>query len=186
MGEDGGGSRNEGRVRKVAQTSALFIPPTTTFNLFPRSLVTRKRIAEDVGMNLNRLALARCEQLLVRATQLHIAVLRDETGARIIDCGVHVPGGLEAGIGLAEVCMAGLGRVDLVPGDRDLWSGPAVAVRTDQPVTGELPVAITAHGVGPQVLEDVRATGAEVIDGTCPIVTRSQRWARRATPAQRR
>jgi 4-hydroxy-3-methylbut-2-enyl diphosphate reductase len=25
----------------------------------------------------------------------------------------------------------------------------------------------------------VRATGAEVIDGTCPIVTRSQRWARK-------
>jgi len=29
------------------------------------------------------------------------------------------------------------------------------------------------------VLEEVRATGAEVIDGTCPIVTRSQRWARK-------
>jgi len=41
------------------------------------------------------------------------------------------------------------------------------------------PVAITAHGVGPQVLEKVEATGAEIIDGTCPIVTRSQRWARR-------
>ena len=40
-------------------------------------------------------------------------------------------------------------------------------------------MAITAHGVGPQVLDDVKATGAEVIDGTCPIVTRSQRWARR-------
>jgi 4-hydroxy-3-methylbut-2-enyl diphosphate reductase len=40
-------------------------------------------------------------------------------------------------------------------------------------------VAITAHGVGPEVLEEVRATGAEVIDGTCPIVTRSQRWARK-------
>lgn len=85
-------------------------------------------------MKLNKLALARCEQLVNRATELRIGVLRDETGARIIDCGVHVPGGLEAGIGLAEVCMAGLGRVDLVPGNGDLWTGPAVAVRTDQPV----------------------------------------------------
>lgn len=85
-------------------------------------------------MNLNQIALARCEQLVNRATQLHIAVLRDETGARIIDCGVHVPGGLEAGIGLAEVCMAGLGKVDLVPGNSELWTGPAVVVRTDQPV----------------------------------------------------
>ncbi|HVP04494.1 MAG TPA: 4-hydroxy-3-methylbut-2-enyl diphosphate reductase [Dehalococcoidia bacterium] len=48
-----------------------------------------------------------------------------------------------------------------------------------KPEDDSRPVAITAHGVGPQVLEDVKATGAEVIDGTCPIVTRSQRWARR-------
>ncbi|MEX0684140.1 MAG: 4-hydroxy-3-methylbut-2-enyl diphosphate reductase [Dehalococcoidia bacterium] len=41
------------------------------------------------------------------------------------------------------------------------------------------PVAITAHGVGPDVLNEVKDTGAEIIDGTCPIVTRSQRWARR-------
>jgi (E)-4-hydroxy-3-methyl-but-2-enyl pyrophosphate reductase len=52
-------------------------------------------------------------------------------------------------------------------------------VRLGQPEDASRPVAITAHGVGPQVLEDVHATGAEVIDGTCPIVTRSQRWARR-------
>ena len=42
-----------------------------------------------------------------------------------------------------------------------------------------LPVAITAHGVGPEVLEDARSRGNEVIDTTCPIVTRSQQWARR-------
>jgi len=55
----------------------------------------------------------------------------------------------------------------------------AKGVRTGKPETSSTPVAITAHGVGPQVLEEVRATGAEVIDGTCPIVTRSQRWAKR-------
>ena len=55
----------------------------------------------------------------------------------------------------------------------------AKGVRTGKPQDSSRPVAITAHGVGPQVLEEVRATGAEVIDGTCPIVTRSQRWAKR-------
>ena len=46
-----------------------------------------------------------------------------------------------------------------------------------------LPVAITAHGVGPEVLEDARSRGNEVIDTTCPIVTRSQRWAKKMTEA---
>lgn len=59
-----------------------------------------------------------------------------------------------------------------------------MGVRTDRrPEDDSQPVAITAHGVGPEVLEEVKATGAEVIDGTCPIVTRSQRWARKMADA---
>jgi 4-hydroxy-3-methylbut-2-enyl diphosphate reductase len=41
------------------------------------------------------------------------------------------------------------------------------------------PVAITAHGVGPTVLKEAHARGLDVVDTTCPIVTRSQRWARK-------
>lgn len=53
-------------------------------------------------------------------------------------------------------------------------------IRTNvKPKDASVPVAITAHGVGPEVLEEVKATGAEIIDGTCPIVTRSQRWAKK-------
>jgi 4-hydroxy-3-methylbut-2-enyl diphosphate reductase len=40
-------------------------------------------------------------------------------------------------------------------------------------------VAIGAHGVGPNVLEEVKAKGLEIIDTTCPIVARSQRWAKK-------
>lgn len=55
-----------------------------------------------------------------------------------------------------------------------------MGVRTNvKPADDEHPVAITAHGVGPQVIDEVKKTGAEIIDGTCPIVTRSQRWARK-------
>lgn len=85
-------------------------------------------------MKLNALALARCTRLVEAATPLRVAVERGESGAQLIDCGVDTPGGLEAGRALAEVCLAGLGRVDILPGNPDLWSGPAVAVSTDQPV----------------------------------------------------
>jgi 4-hydroxy-3-methylbut-2-enyl diphosphate reductase len=43
------------------------------------------------------------------------------------------------------------------------------------------PVAITAHGVGPQVLAELESRGAQVVDGTCPIVTRAQQWAKKLT-----
>jgi len=55
-----------------------------------------------------------------------------------------------------------------------------MGVRTSvKPTDDKHPVAITAHGVGPRVIDEVKKTGAEIIDGTCPIVTRSQRWARK-------
>jgi len=43
------------------------------------------------------------------------------------------------------------------------------------------PVAITAHGVGPTVLGALEARGANIVDTTCPIVTRAQQWARKLT-----
>ena len=41
------------------------------------------------------------------------------------------------------------------------------------------PVAITSHGVAPQILAEIKRLGVQVIDTTCPMVTRSQQWAKR-------
>jgi 4-hydroxy-3-methylbut-2-enyl diphosphate reductase len=41
------------------------------------------------------------------------------------------------------------------------------------------PVAITAHGVGPEVMQELQSRGAAVVDTTCPIVTRAQQWAKK-------
>ncbi len=43
------------------------------------------------------------------------------------------------------------------------------------------PVAITAHGVGPDVVRELEQRGATVVDTTCPIVTRAQQWAKKLT-----
>jgi 4-hydroxy-3-methylbut-2-enyl diphosphate reductase len=52
-------------------------------------------------------------------------------------------------------------------------------IATLEAVDTRKPVAITAHGVGPQVLEELERRGAQVVDTTCPIVTRAQQWARK-------
>jgi 4-hydroxy-3-methylbut-2-enyl diphosphate reductase len=40
-------------------------------------------------------------------------------------------------------------------------------------------VAITAHGVGERVLQELDRSGLEIVDTTCPIVTRAQRYAQK-------
>ncbi len=83
---------------------------------------------------LNHAAAAICREMIADAARLRLQVHSAAGKPVVIDCGVNAVGGLEAGRRLAEACMAGLGRVDIVAGSADLWPGPAIAVRTDAPV----------------------------------------------------
>lgn len=84
--------------------------------------------------SLNDSAWHLCDDLAANAERLNIAVSQSAGGARIIDCGVKVLGGLEAGRRLAEICLADLGQIEIAAAKSDGWSGPSVTVRTDQPV----------------------------------------------------
>jgi methenyltetrahydromethanopterin cyclohydrolase len=84
-------------------------------------------------MDLNRRAAQLCDALASDAARLRI-VVRTSGPARMIDLGIEALGGLEAGLRLAEICMAGLGQVHLVAARRELGAGPAVQVLTDHPV----------------------------------------------------
>lgn len=85
-------------------------------------------------LSLNDRALRAAEALLSRAEELRISVSMLSCGARIVDCGVKSVGGLEAGRLLAEICLSGLGQVQLFRGREKLWPGASIAVSTDQPL----------------------------------------------------
>ncbi len=85
-------------------------------------------------MDLNFRTIPICSELEAHVRSLRIAVDRTPAGTLLIDCGVATLGGLEAGRILAEVCMAGLGRVSFVPAGDEFRGGPAVQVHTDFPV----------------------------------------------------
>lgn len=70
--------------------------------------------------------------LVADAAMLRLAVMRDACGATLVDAGIEAPGGIEAGRRIAEICLAGLGRVSLAPGE-GAWPW-LVGVHTAQPV----------------------------------------------------
>lgn len=63
--------------------------------------------------SVNKLADAIVEKIVSNAASLRCGVSKGEHGEQIIDLGSQVPGGLEAGRLLGEVCMGGLGTVHL-------------------------------------------------------------------------
>lgn len=64
---------------------------------------------------------------------LRIATTTLACGARVIDAGVAVDGGLNAGLLLGEICMGGLGDVEYTQVSLGGRGWPAVQVRTDHP-----------------------------------------------------
>ena len=73
-------------------------------------------------VSVNRRAQELVRTLCENSAELRVRVSRSARGARLIDAGIEVPGGLEAGRLIAEICMGGLGKVSLArPGVGDNW-----------------------------------------------------------------
>jgi methenyltetrahydromethanopterin cyclohydrolase len=82
---------------------------------------------------MNERAWALANRYAARAYDLRMGLQALPSGARVIDAGVNVPGGLEAGLMLAELCMGGLGHVAYVPLTIGSDSLSGVQVWTDHP-----------------------------------------------------
>jgi methenyltetrahydromethanopterin cyclohydrolase len=86
-------------------------------------------------MSLNERAQRLADYMVANAATLRIAVQQTAAGARLLDCGINSLGGLQAGLGLARICLAGLGDVALAAGEVAGIPAVHVTVATDQPVT---------------------------------------------------
>ncbi|MGE3406182.1 MAG: methenyltetrahydromethanopterin cyclohydrolase [Pirellulales bacterium] len=91
-------------------------------------------IPSSLPVFLNQRAASLCQAMIADAERLKIAVHQRPDGGTTVDLGISVEGGLEAGRRLAEVCLAGLAEVSLVPGRIEGISAPSVQVCTDLPV----------------------------------------------------
>jgi methenyltetrahydromethanopterin cyclohydrolase len=80
-------------------------------------------------MTLNESAWA-CADVLEQQAGLWRLGVSTVGGARVIDCGGAVTGGIQAGLQMARVCLSGLADVSLV----STYDGPLIQVYTDDPV----------------------------------------------------
>lgn len=85
----------------------------------------------DGGLNARAWELA--DAMAARAAQLGVGVTTLPTGSRVIDVGVAVPGGVEAGLWLARICMGGLGHVEETKVAIGADQSVGVRVATDSP-----------------------------------------------------
>jgi len=102
----------------------------------------------DLGMNERAWALA--DACAARADDLRIAVSTLSCGARVLDAGVRVAGGLGAGLALAELCMGGLGHVSYAALTIAGESWPGVQVWTDHPAAACMASQYAGWAISPE------------------------------------
>lgn len=85
-------------------------------------------------LSINTLTGEIVDRMVANAGRLRIAVSRGEAGETIIDAGKNARGGIEAGLRVAEICLGGMGSVELAPtGTNPKWPFE-LCVRTADPV----------------------------------------------------
>jgi methenyltetrahydromethanopterin cyclohydrolase len=84
--------------------------------------------------SVSKLSAPLVASLIADAEVLRLGIERTATGATIVDAGVSVRGGLEAGRRIAEICLGGLGRVSFAHDTRFPRWGAALHVTTADPV----------------------------------------------------
>jgi len=86
-----------------------------------------------IDLRMNERAWALADRCAERAADLRIHIHTLPSGARLLDAGVSAPGGVGAGLALAELCMGGLGHVELASQSIAGEDWPGVRVWTDYP-----------------------------------------------------
>ena len=99
---------------------------------------------------MNERAWALADRYVERAVELRIEISRLASGARVLDAGVNAPGGLAAGLALAELCMGGLGHVEYVPLTIGGESWPGVQVWTDHPAASCMASQYAGWAINPE------------------------------------
>lgn len=89
--------------------------------------------APAVSLRLNEAASEIADGMVDQADLLRVRTFRLPSGARVIDAGVEVDGGIEAGLALSEICMGGLGNVTTTAVQIGALSYPGLLVWTDHP-----------------------------------------------------
>ncbi len=88
----------------------------------------------DYTASVNKLSQPLVQQLIAQADKLRLGVERLPDGCTLVDAGIKVPGGLEAGRIIAEICLGGMGTVTISHSTYTANWPLSVTVHTGNPV----------------------------------------------------
>ena len=89
-------------------------------------------------VSVNRNAAKLVNDLCSRADHYRVKVTKSDRGATLIDAGIKVDGGIEAGKVITEICLGGLGKATVSSTRVGTQNFPSISVTTDYPAVSTL------------------------------------------------
>jgi len=90
------------------------------------------------GLSVNSLAWKLLEKIVEKPDYYGIIVEKTSSGATIVDAGIKVKGGFQAGKIITEICMGGCGKAEITYRKYGKLELPSIFVYTDHPVIATL------------------------------------------------
>jgi len=87
-----------------------------------------------MGYSINKITNKLTENLVNDRDRLNIDVQDGPLNCKIIDAGIKTEGSIEAGLKISEICMGGLGKVNLLPNKNSELYGWNINVSSSRPV----------------------------------------------------
>ena len=84
----------------------------------------------SINKNANRLV----DSLIKNYEKLNLLIKRGPLGSKVVDAGVKTVGSIEAGLQISEICLGGLGKVNLIPSEKYKNSSYFLSVFASKPV----------------------------------------------------
>lgn len=85
-------------------------------------------------ISINREAMKIVQEIIKNSERLQVEIFKLPNGSTIIDMGINVKGGYEAGLKMSEVCLGGLATISWDSVNCGDYLFPALTVVTDHPV----------------------------------------------------
>jgi methenyltetrahydromethanopterin cyclohydrolase len=92
----------------------------------------------EKSLSVNRLAWRLLDKLIENADLYGVKVEKTDSETTIIDAGVSVKGGFQAGKIVTEICMGGCGKAEITSGKYGDMDLPTIQVYSDHPVIATL------------------------------------------------
>lgn len=90
-------------------------------------------LSDVPSLSPNGLTLEYVHQLMQQPEKFKVEISKIQE-VTVIDCGIHAPGSMEAGLIFARICLGGLAQVEMGWANFNGLSWPAIEVITDHPV----------------------------------------------------